>query len=119
MKPADDAAACVAPPGGLIIGGEDGAAGTTGGAKDGCLGFGQQVEITEGGKLNWIVLVQAFTQPCRVAGIGEVEDGGRHGGWAWLTTYHCFYPASGRCGNPRAACQKREISIRRSLRLTR
>ena len=51
MKTADNAATGIAPAGGLVVGGEDGLAGATGGTKQRSLGQCEQVEIAQSGQL--------------------------------------------------------------------
>ena len=48
MEAADDAAAFVAPTGGLVVGAEDGVAGAAGGAEERGLGQGEQFKVAEG-----------------------------------------------------------------------
>lgn len=69
METADDATTGVAPFRGLVVGAEDGMAGTTGGTEERGLGLDKQVEIAERGKLAGRVCAEALAETHRVTGI--------------------------------------------------
>jgi hypothetical protein len=79
METADDAAAFVPPLGSLIVGTEDGGAGTTGGTEERSLRQREQVEIAKGGEFEPRMGAQSFAQSRRITGIGGVERDERHG----------------------------------------
>ena len=69
METSDDAAPGVAPLGGLIVGAENGIAGTAGGAEQRGLGQGEQAKVAAGGQFGRGVLAQALVQARGKAGI--------------------------------------------------
>src|SRR5208283_3434016 len=69
MKTADDAAPGVTPLGGLVVGGEDDAAGATGGTEQRGFRQGEQVEVAQRGQFFWSRIPKAGRQQTRPAGI--------------------------------------------------
>lgn len=73
MKTTDDAAACIAQTGGLIVGVEYGLAGTARGAEERGLGQGEQVEIAKCGDLSRRIVAQTLAQTRRITGVTGVD----------------------------------------------
>ena len=73
MEAADDAAARVAPAGGLVVGGEYGVTGTARGAEERCLWHGEKVEIAHHGQLRRRVVTQTGQEDRRVDSVVSDE----------------------------------------------
>jgi hypothetical protein len=79
MEAADHTPPGVAPMGRLIIGGEDCAARTPGGAEEGDARLREQVEIAEGGDVRRRTGTQTFAQARWITSVSDLEHDGRHG----------------------------------------
>ena len=80
METANDAAPIIPPTGGLVVGGQNDVAGTAGGTKERGFGQGQQTQISQGSQGGGSSRAQPLTQGRGVAGIGDLEHAGIHGG---------------------------------------
>ena len=78
VKTAHHATACLAPSGCLIMRGQNGAAGTAGGAEERCHGQREQIEIAHGGELRRRTCTQPLVQASRVTNIPSAQCKWRH-----------------------------------------
>lgn len=97
VKTADDTAARVAPLGSLIVGGEDGAAGATGGAEQRCLTQGEKIEIAECGQPWRRACAKTHSElarPTRIGGVNAIRS--IHGAVGGLVSFNFFCSALSR-----------------------